>query len=90
MRTVSLRYSIALDVAAATYNDRFNEEEEEVQKAIATILSAVCVLLNKEYESDFQVSGNRIVEFQTDETPLYYDLASVKQEFGGFEVSISC
>lgn len=88
MKTILLRYSVSIDVAAATYNDRFNEEEEEVQKAIATILSAVCVLLNKEYESDFQISGNRIVEFQTNGTPIYYDLASVKQTFGGFEVSI--
>jgi len=88
MRTVALRYSVKLDVAAATYNDRFNEEAEYVKEAIEILLQAVCGLLNKEYESDFKVSGNRIVEFQTNGTPIYYDLASVKQTFGGFEVSI--
>ena len=88
MKTILLRYSVSIDVAAATYNDRFNEEEHEVQKAVDIILSAVCTLLNREYESDFQVSGDRIVEFQTNGTPIYYVLASVKQTFGGFEVSI--
>jgi len=87
MKTILLRYSVPIDVAAATYNDR-NEEKEEVQKATTKILKAVCEVLNKEYDGDFKVSGNRIVEFQTNRTPIYYDLASVKQTFGGFEVSI--